>query len=233
MVSLSTGSRSPGGPPGAHDGYQRRRPLPAIALLVVLSVLVLVVWVQVLTQSSTAADTSVCPEPTPAGDNAGIEVGVPQTEQGTKITSADLAAAPPSAPQAAQVRVLNANGQRGQASLVAAQLAQLGFTPAPDMASGNDTVFTAQDMRCQAQVRFGEAGKPAARTLQLLVPCAELVQDDRKDQTVDLALGTVFSSLSSDADVTAALTALSKHAADPQTPAPDSTELAQALSVSC
>ncbi len=42
------------------------------------------------------------------------------------------------------------------------------------------------------QIRYGPAGASAARTLSLVVPCAELVDDGRQGATVDLALGSDF-----------------------------------------
>ena len=89
--------------------------------------------------------------------------------------------------------MLNAGGQRGQANLVAAQLGDLGFTQvAPP---GNDKAFPAGDMECVGQIRFGAAGKASASTIALVVPCAELREDDRPDAGVDLAVGTVFGDL--------------------------------------
>jgi hypothetical protein len=236
VVSTSSDNRSAGGLAGAAPEpgrYRRRRPLPGVVFLAVLAVVVVAVWVQVLTKHNDAASTSICPLPTSASGSSTIEVGTPPATLGNKINPDDLTQTPPAAPKATQVRVLNANGQRGQAALVAAQLAQLGLAPAPDMASGNDTVYTSQNMQCHAQIRFGLAGVPAARTIELLVPCAELVQDMRKDGIVDLALGTDFTAINTDANVSAALTALTKHASDPQSPAPDAAALSAARDVAC
>jgi len=202
-------------------------------LLTVLAVFVVVVWVQVLTKSSQVASTTNCPPPTAATGSATIDVGAPPAELGTKVASDALEKTAPAAPKATQVRVLNANGQRGQASLVAAQLSQLGFGAAPDKASGNDTVYTSQNMQCQAQIRFGPAGAASARTVELLVPCAELIQDNRKDGGVDLALGTAFTALNSDGSASSVLAALTKHAVDPQAPAPDAVAVSAVHNVSC
>ena len=45
-------------------------------------------------------------------------------------------------------------------------------------------------MRRAAALRA--AGQGAARTLTLVLPCTELVRDDRTDDTVDIAVGTGF-----------------------------------------
>jgi len=218
---------------GTAEGYRRRRPVPAIALLTVLVVVVVVVWVQVLTKGDSVANTTTCPPPTTATGSPTIEVGAPPAPVGTKTNPDALTSTAPAAPKATQVRVLNANGQRGQAALVAAQFAQLGFGPAPDMASGNDPVYTGQNLQCHGQIRFGQAGTATARTVSLLVPCAELVQDGRRDGIVDIALGTAFTAINSDTQVSSVLTALTKHAADPQAPAPDAATLSAARNVPC
>ena len=74
---------------------------------------------------------------------------------------------------------------------MAAQLGDLGFAEAapPD----NDPLYPDGDMECVGQLRFGPAGQGAASTLALVMPCAELVRDDRPDDTVDVAVGTGFS----------------------------------------
>jgi hypothetical protein len=101
-----------------------------------------------------------------------------------------LDAVAPVPPSAARVRVLNAGGQRGQANLVAAQLGDLGFPEAAP--PENDPLYPNGDMECVGQLRFGPAGAGAARTLSLVLPCTELVRDDRTDDAVDIAVGTGF-----------------------------------------
>jgi hypothetical protein len=50
-------------------------------------------------------------------------------------------------------------------------------------------------MSCVGQIRFGPQGAAAARTLSLLVPCAQLVRDTRTDATVDFSVGANFNGL--------------------------------------
>jgi hypothetical protein len=104
------------------------------------------------------------------------------------LTALDQVA--PVQPSATRVHVLNAGGQRGQANLVAAQLSDLGFPEAA--APENDPLHPNGDMECVGQMRFGPAGQGAARTLSLVLPCVELVRDDRTDDVVDIAVGTGF-----------------------------------------
>jgi hypothetical protein len=159
--------------------YRRRRRTPIVAVVSVLAVVAVVTWTVVLFGSSGPSGPQSCP--TPAGGTA----------PGLSLESSALDAVPPAPPASIPVRVLNAGGQRGQANLVAAQLGDLGFGTAgpPD----NDPFFPDGDMECAGQVRFGPAGESAASTLSLVLPCAELVRDERADATVDVSVGTGFS----------------------------------------
>jgi hypothetical protein len=101
---------------------------------------------------------------------------------------------------AAQVRVhtVNSSAQVGLADRIALRLRQNGFAQAGT--PGNDPYHPSGDMRCFGQIRFGANGASAARTLSLVVPCAQLVRDNRQDASVDLALGTYFTDLAPSQD---------------------------------
>jgi hypothetical protein len=109
----------------------------------------------------------------------------------------------PAQPQAARVQVLNAGGQTGLATQVTAEVQQYGFVPAGPPA--DDPQYPQGNLTCEGQIRFGPAGASAARTLSLLVPCVELVHDNRPDGTVDLVLGQNFTGLAPNADALAVL----------------------------
>jgi LytR cell envelope-related transcriptional attenuator len=170
--------------------YRARRPLPAVTVLVLLSAVAGLVWVGVLNR----------PDPTSGGCQAAAEAVAARSSvtpapvtPGQRLPPEGLDAAPPAPPQLVVVQVLNANGQRGEAGIVAAELAELGFTPTAKPT--NDPLHPAFDLLCHGEIRFGAAGEAAARTLSLAVPCAELVRDTRTDGVVDLALGTEFTTL--------------------------------------
>ncbi len=158
--------------------YRRRRRTPWVVVVSVLAVLAVATWTTVLISAGSSSAATSCPVP-PGG-------AVP----GQVVEAGALGAVTPVPPSAVRVRVLNAGGQRGQANLVAAQLGDLGFAEAtpPD----NDPFYRDGDMECVGQLRFGSAGEGAARTLTLVLPCTELVRDDRTDDTVDIAVGTGF-----------------------------------------
>lgn len=156
--------------------YQRRRRGPLLVVVSVLAVAAIATWTTVLISASGPSGASSCPTPaTPVGEVLDDEA---------------LDGVAPAPPAAVSARVLNAGGQRGQASLVAAQLGDLGFPTTTE--TGNDPLFPEGDMKCYGQLRFGPSGEAAASTLSLVLPCAELVRDDRQEGVVDISVGTGF-----------------------------------------
>lgn len=155
--------------------YQRRRQGPVLVVVSVLAVVAIATWSVVFVNAGGAASATSCPVPNPPA--------------GEVLSSDALANVPPAPPGTVQVQVLNAGGQRGQASLVAAQLGDLGFSV---RGTDNDPLFPDEDMKCYGQLRFGPAGEAAAGTLTLVMPCAELVRDGRPDAGVDVSVGTGF-----------------------------------------
>lgn|GEM_PF-484731 len=109
------------------------------------------------------------------------------TSLGAYADHESLAAVRPANPSTVPLRVFNASSVRGQAKAVTDELRSAGFESIQD--SSNDPLYPAADLRCVAQIRFGAAGAPAARTVLLVAPCAQLVVDSRVDDSVDLALG--------------------------------------------
>lgn len=188
---------------------------PYVLFVIVVLVLGALVWAAALRGDDAATQAVACPLP-PAAEEAGLEE--------ESVDALDQVA--PALLTDTRVRVLNANGQSGQAGAVAAELAERGFQPAGSDAIGNDPVY-GQALECHGQIRYGEAGRAAARSLSLAAPCMQLVTDGRTDGTVDLALGTTFSRLS---DSTAAVGALDELKVGRQ---PISAELDAARAVSC
>ncbi|WP_137724760.1 envelope integrity protein Cei [Prescottella subtropica] len=204
--------------------FRRRRTLPVLALLTVLALLGITLWVRILTHTEAAATTVDCNAPT-MPTAPGVPAPQPLGEVVGRRTLLDVQPAPLSA---TAVRVFNANGERGQAADVATQLRDYGFASAPDVQAGNDPVYVDQNLQCHGQIRFGVDGRAAASALWLVAPCAELVEDGRTDDTVDLALGTYFAkSISPSTDTEEVLSTLR----DPMpgsTPAPLDPDLLQA-----
>lgn len=155
--------------------WRRTRSLVLLSLLLVTSV---VVWVRVF-QAVPTIDQSVGCQPALPG--------------GTVVGYHDLDQVAPAPPGQVAVRVVNASSARGAASLMSAELTDLGFQPAGPPAV--DPAYPLGNMNCVGQIRFGAQGASAARTMSLLVPCAQLIRDNRPDQTVDFAIGTNFNGL--------------------------------------
>jgi hypothetical protein len=95
---------------------------------------------------------------------------------------------------------------------VAGALRDLGFA-APTAA--NDPIYAGTRLTCQGQIRFGQDGRAGAASAWLVAPCVELYQDDRKDDSVDLVIGTDFTSLANSDDISAVLSGLRPGATEP------------------
>ncbi|AFM16943.1 hypothetical protein Mycch_2160 [Mycolicibacterium chubuense NBB4] len=187
--------------------FRRRHYLPGIVLFAVLAVVALLVWMIALSRPPDVHEAAVCnPPPAPADPNA------PRPDLGQQVTRSTMIDVTPAKLADAKVRVLNASGQGGQAGEVAGELRDLGFA---DPQAANDPVYTTTRLQCQGQIRFGPAGRAAAATVWLVAPCTELFQDQRTDDTVDLAIGTDFSELTHSEDIDAVLSSLMPDATQP------------------
>lgn len=199
--------------------FRRRNVIPALVTAAVLAIVTGVVWVFAFNQSSDVAQAAACNPPPAATDATQTALGQPVTPE----TMADVA---PAKLADTKIRVLNASGQGGQAAEVAGALRDLGYAPPT---AGNDTVYENTRLACQGQIRFGPSGRAAAAALWLVAPCTELFQDQRGDDTVDLAIGTEFSEISHNDDIDAVLASLKPDATQPA----DSALLKKIHSVPC
>ncbi|UQS26137.1 MULTISPECIES: envelope integrity protein Cei [Amycolatopsis] len=160
--------------------YRKRRPLPALIVIGVLGLIAMFIWVRAITSKQDIDAALRCdPPPTPPPGVTYTNLGYTALD-GTTPVPADRIA----------VKVLNASEKRGQAAITTESLRQLGFTQiAPPE---NDPAYATAEAACRGQLRFGDNGSSAARTLSLVVPCVELVRDNREDASVDLAIGSAF-----------------------------------------
>ena len=191
--------------------FRRRNYLPGILLFVALAVAALLVWVMALSRPPDVREATVCNAPPPAADPT-----VPAPQLGDQVTRADMTDVTPAKLADTKIKVLNASGQGGQAAEVAGELRDLGFA---EPAAANDTIYVNARLACQGQIRFGPSGRAAAAAVWLVAPCTELFQDQRSDDTVDLAIGTDFSELTHSDDIDAVLASLrpdATQAADPE-----------------
>jgi hypothetical protein len=190
--------------------FRRRNFLPGILLFVALAVVTLLAWVTALSQPPDVREATVCNAAPPAADPT-----VPAPQLGDQVTRADMTDVTPAKLADTKIKVLNASGQGGQAAEVAGELRDLGFA---DPAAANDPIYANARLECQGQIRFGPSGRAAAAAVWLVAPCTELFQDQRSDDTVDLAIGTEFGELTHNDDIDAVLASLrpdATQAADP------------------
>jgi hypothetical protein len=197
-------------PNNAPQRYRRRRPLPAFILILVLCVAAAIVWLNVITKEADTANATHCdpPGPRPTTEAA---TPPPPTTLGQSLAYDSLDRTVPSPPSQVLVRVMNASTKKGAARVVTENLRELGFAQVAEPA--NDPLY-GETMTCRSQIRFGQQGTSAARTLSLLDPCAELIRDERKDATVDVAIGGEFDSLRPNAQARTALEQLQQWAVE-------------------
>jgi hypothetical protein len=161
-----------------------RRPLPALAFLLALSLLTALVWWRVLHRADAVSKDSASPRSSCSATPTPTVTAVP-------------------APSAVTVEVLNSTQRNQLAADVGALLVHDGFKIA---GVANDQTSRAP-VQGVAEIRFGPAGRSAATLLSYYVPGATLVPDTRTSATVDLALGAKYTTVSTAAAVSKALTA--------------------------
>lgn len=189
--------------------FRRRHYLPGVVAVVVLALVTAAIWLVVLTRPVDVREAAAC-NPPPAGPDGSVPA------LGEPVDRATMTGVTPAKLAEAKIRVLNASGHGGQAADVSGALRDLGFAqPTAD----NDPVYAGGQLMCQGQVRFGENGRAAAAALWLVAPCTELLLDGRPDDTVDLAVGTEFTTLTHSDDIDAVLASLGPEATEPADPA--------------
>ena len=185
--------------------FVRRNYRPGIIALALLLTLTALSWAFVITRPVSVGEAAACNAPPTPTDPAAPKLG----ERTSGSALIDVA---PAKLADTKIRVLNASGQGGQAGEVAGALRDLGFA-APTAA--NDPIYAGTRLSCQGQIRFGQGGRPSAAAAWLVAPCAELHQDDRKDDSVDLVIGSDFTSLANSDDIAAVLSGLRPGATEP------------------
>jgi hypothetical protein len=199
--------------------FRRRNYLPGIIAFAVLFVVTAIIWVIALTRPENVREAAACNAPPAPTDPA-------QPKLGTQVSRTTMAEVTPARLADTKIRVLNASGQGGQAADVAGALRDLGFG---QPTAANDPVYAGTRLTCHGQIRFGPTGQPAAAAVWLVAPCMELFQDQRPDDTVDVALGTEFNALAHSDDIDAVLAGLRPDATAP----PDLSVLSSIHSASC
>lgn len=151
-----------------------------------------------------------------ASSRASSSVATRSTAPSTLGTFTDkntLSRIRPSAPEDFAVNVFNASGQRGIAKTLSDEMRSVGFERIGVV--DNDPLYPAYDLRCVGEIRYGNAGVASARTALMLMPCAQLVVDNRVDDSVDIAIGALYTFATTPDDVKAEFNSISQAAAPP------------------
>lgn len=202
------------------DRYHRRRRAPILIVLAVLLIGGGVAWFQVLKPvpvastgcnqpnlaplttsskpgTSSGAGPSGAARPTGTGRTTARTTPTTPTTTTPVITSLgrfashdSLTGVRPADPAVVTLQVFNASQTPGQAKTLTNELRADGFSSI--LGGSNDPLYFHGDLVCTAQIRYGQAGTTAARTLLIVEPCAQLVLDDRISDSVDLAVGARY-----------------------------------------
>jgi hypothetical protein len=160
-------------PPGQR---RARRPVPALILLLVLSLITAVVWWKVLHRNSDADGVAGC-QPVPTLASLKVD------------------------PKTVKLRVYNSTEKAGLARTVADQLHKRGFAIA---ATSNDPLASSRDVQGVGELRYGPSGTNQALLTSLYLPGIRLIPDPRTDAVVDVAIGPSYKTVATAAQVTAA-----------------------------
>ncbi len=178
--------------------------------------------------ANTAGSAASTDETTPVTGTAALTSGtdnVGNTQSGVDSTSAiatrlgqftdrnTLKDTRPADPATIKLQVVNASGTAGMAKTVTETLRKAGFDSI--RSATDDPLYPAADLRCYGEIRYGPVGSPAARTVLIVAPCATLVLDDRFDETVEFAVGALYSDAALTADQQALLTQIKQAATPP------------------
>ncbi len=185
--------------------FRRRSYRPGIIAVGVMFVITAIVWAIALTRPVDVREAEACnPPPEPANQST--------PKLGEQVSHSSMVDVAPAKLAQTKINVLNASGQGGQAGEVAGALRDLGFA---QPAAINDPIYANTRLVCHGQIRFGPTGKAGAAAAWLVAPCVELFQDNRPDDSVDLAIGTEFTALAHSDDIDAVLAGLRPEATEP------------------
>jgi len=198
-------------PDSLADRYHRRRRAPILVVIAVLLIGTGVAWFEVLKPVPAASTGCNQPGPAPevgsttrrttgatgvtAGSTASktnsVSTTTPiRTSLGSFANPGSLTGVRPADPATVAVQIYNASKTSGLAKTVTNDLRAAGFTSI--LAGANDPLYPAFDLVCVGEIRYGQAGTAAAKTMLMIAPCAQLVLDNRISDSVDLSIGARY-----------------------------------------
>ena len=185
----------------------RRRQSPVVAVILVIIGMVILFGagygLSRIIQGSGASDASSTTEPT-----NGSTTSAPEPEPCVTVTVTPGAGLP--SPAQVTTNVYNATDRTGLAASTAEELQVRGF-----LIGVIDNDPLAKTITGVAEIRHGPSGEQAARLLAFYLPGAELVDDGRKDATIDTVLGAAYTAVAPQSEVDAALAAPSPSPSGP------------------
>jgi hypothetical protein len=196
----------------------RRKQSPVVAIVLVAIGMVILFGagygLSRIIQGSGSSDAGSTSAPT---DGSATSAG-PEPEPCVTVTVTPGAGLP--SPAQVTSNVYNATDRTGLAASTAEELQVRGF-----LIGVIDNDPLAKTITGVAEIRHGPSGEQAARLMAFYIPGAELVDDGRKDATIDTALGAAYTSVAPQSEVDAALAAPSPSPSGPgcsPTPVPSS-----------
>jgi len=186
----------------------RRQQSPVVAIVLVAIGMVILFGagygLSRIIQGSSASDAGGASETT----GAATSTSSPDPEPCVTVTVTPGAGLP--SPGQVTTNVYNATDRTGLAASTAEELQVRGF-----LVGVVDNDPLAKTITGVAEIRHGPSGEQAARLMSFYLPGAELVDDGRKDATIDTVLGAAYTSVAPQSEVDAALAAPSPSPSGP------------------
>ena len=197
----------PSGGPRASARHRRQQsPVVAIVLVVIGMVILFGAGYGLsrIIQGSGASDAGGSTETTATSTSSAS----PEPEPCVTVTVTPGAGLP--SPAQVTTNVYNATDRTGLAASTAEELQVRGF-----LIGVVDNDPLAKTITAVAEIRHGPSGEQAARLMAFYLPGAELVDDGRKDATIDTVLGAAYTAVAPQSEVDAALAAPSPSPSGP------------------
>lgn len=195
-----------GGPRPSARHRRKQSPVVAVVLVVIGMVILFGAGYGLsrIIQGSGSSDASSTTDPTGAASSS----SAPEPEPCVTVTVTPGAGLP--SPAQVTTNVYNATDRTGLAAATAEELQIRGF-----LIGVIDNDPLAKTITGVAEIRHGPSGEQAARLMAFYLPGAELVDDGRKDATIDTVLGAAYTAVAPQSEVDTALAAPSPSPSGP------------------
>ena len=195
-----------GGPRSSARHRRRQSPVVAVVLVVIGMVILFGAGYGLSRIIQGAGGTDAGGTTAPTGE--ATSTSAPEPEPCVTVTVTPGAGLP--SPSQVTTNVYNATDRTGLAASTAEELQVRGF-----LIGVIDNDPLAKTITGVAEIRHGPSGEQAARLMAFYLPGAELVDDGRKDATIDTALGAAYTVVAPQSEVDAALAAPSPSPSGP------------------